>query len=67
MAIWVGRYRFNNVFHHAHGASGTVTVEASDEESARSKMKEKSSREVHDTTFFTRYMTITDVKEKNYR
>lgn len=67
MATWVGKYKFNNVFHGLHGACGTITVEASDEESARSQMKRKASSEVHGTTFFTTYMSITDLKQKNAR
>ena len=59
---WHGRWEFRNVMHHLHGTSGTNTVRAKDEKSARERLKLKASCALFGTTMMQTYITIHNIE-----
>jgi hypothetical protein len=63
MGTWTGSWTFRNVMHHLHGSSGTATVNASDEKSARYRIKHDASRDLFGTTMMQTYIDVTSIRE----
>ncbi len=66
MARWRGDWVFMNVMHYKHRSSGSETVTAESEESARMMIKSKATRSLFGGNVMTTYITVsnlTKVKE----
>ena len=59
---WRGRWEFRNVMHGLHGSNGTTTVQAENEDEARSKIKDGASKELFGTTMMHNYIIVSDLK-----
>lgn len=64
MARWKGDWEFRNVMHHLHRRSGSETVDAESEDSARVKIRHKASRELLGTTMMHRYITVYNLRKQ---
>lgn len=65
MKTWIGKWRFRDVMHYLHGSTGTERVQASSEESARSQIQEKASRQLFDTSMMMRYVHVELEEDKS--
>jgi hypothetical protein len=67
MGTWTGSWTFRNVMHDKHGTSGTSTVNAEDEQSAKYAIKNDASRELFGTTMMQTYIDVSNLREGNGR
>lgn len=63
MGTWTGNWTFRNVMHDLHGKSGTATVNARDEKSAKYAIKNDASRSLFGTTMMQTYIDVSNLRE----
>lgn len=63
MKRYRGDWVFMNVMHHKHRSSGTETVTAESEDSARMAIRSEASRSLFGTTMMTNYISVSNLTE----